>query len=91
MPLRFCERFSGIDSWGNPVAWRKGRAAWWVRSNGRQPNKRKREQIVRHDSTTEDEDEERESDGEGRGVKREAKGRRLEVKEEPISPPPLRR
>jgi hypothetical protein len=94
MPLRFCERFIGIDSWGNPAIWRKGRAAWWVPSNGKELNKRKREHIIRNDSTIEDEDKEEEGEVK-REVKREAEKKAkegsLEVKEEPISPPPLRR
>jgi hypothetical protein len=81
MPLRFGARFSGTDSWGNPAVWRKGKAVWWVRSNDKEPNKREREQVIREDSTTEDEDEEEE---------REAKEESVEVKAEPISPPPLR-
>ena len=100
MPLRFGARFRGTDSWGNPTLWRKGRAVWWVRNNGRELNKRKREHVIRHDSTTEDEiatwdqdpaegeDEEEEWETK-RGTKAEEES--VKVKEEPISPPPLRR
>ena len=103
MPLRFCARFPGTDSWGNRAVWRNGRAAWWVRNNG---NKRKREPVIR-DHATEDEDEEErreagsevmdysttedEDEEEGRKLKREAKEESVKVKQEPISPPPLRR
>ncbi|KAN0068174.1 hypothetical protein V8E54_013744 [Elaphomyces granulatus] len=59
MPLRFCARFPGTDSWGNRAVWRNGRAAWWVRNNG---NKRKREPVIR-DHATEDEDEEERREG----------------------------
>lgn len=77
MRLRFCARFRGTDSWGNTAVWRKGRAAWWVRNNGKKPNKRKRESITRDYSTTEDENEEEEREMEG------VKGESVKVKEEP--------
>jgi hypothetical protein len=102
MPLRFGARFRGTDSWGNPALWRKGRAVWWVQSNGRELNKRKREHVIRHDSTTEDEDatwdqdttegEDEEEEREAkRGTKAKEESVKVKVKEEPISPPPLRR
>ena len=102
MPLRFCARFRGTDSWGNPAVWRKGRAVWWVQDNGKESNKRKREHAARRDSTTEDEDaredentteDEGTTEGEDGEEERETKAKEesIEVKGEPISPPPLRR
>ena len=88
MPLRFGARFRGTDSWGNPALWRKGRAVWWVQSNGRELNKRKREPVIRHDSTTEDEDTTWDQDTtEGEDEKRGTKAKEESVKvREPISP-----
>jgi hypothetical protein len=65
-----------------------------VQGDGREPNKRKREHAIRRDSTTEDEGTtEDEDEEEEREAKRETKAKEesVEVKGEPISPPPLRR
>lgn len=101
MPLRFCARFPGTDSWGNRAVWRNGRAAWWVRNNGKVSNKRKREPVIRdHPTEHEDEEERREvknysttedEDEEEGKLKREAEEENVKVKQEPTSPPPLRR
>jgi hypothetical protein len=79
-----------------------GAGVWWVQDNGKESNKRKREHATRRDSTTEDEDaredentteDEGTTEGEDGEEERETKAKEesIEVKGEPISPPPLRR